>query len=132
MLRRHILHFAIAGTLGFVIDAGLVQLLTAVGRMDPYLARVLSVAVAVLATFSYNRLVTFRDRRGSGGVTGDLGRYLLGNAAGLSVNYGAYAAAVAVSAHARAWPVLAVALGSLAGMGVNFLAARHFVWARTP
>jgi len=126
VLRRQFLHFCVAGTLGFLVDAGLVQALVW-GGAGPYLARVVSVAVAVLTTFAYNRRVTFRDRPG-GPLPTAFGRYLLGNAAGLSVNYAAYAAVVATLPLARAWPVLAVAVGSLAGMLVNFAAARHFVF----
>ena len=129
MLRRHFLHFCIAGTLGFLVDAGVVQLLVSLTDVGPYLARVFSVALAILTTFTYNRTITFHERR-SGNIAGEFGRYLLGNAAGLSVNYGTYAPVVAASATAQAWPVLAVAVGSIAGMAVNFLAARHFVFVQ--
>ena len=126
MLRRQFLHFCVAGTLGFLVDAGLVQALVW-GGVGPYLARVVSVALAVLTTFAYNRRITFHDRPG-GALLPAFGRYLLGNAAGLSVNYGAYAAMVASVPLAKSWPVLAVAVGSVAGMLVNFVAARHFVF----
>lgn len=126
MLRRQFLHFCVAGTLGFLVDAGLVQALVWAGA-GPYLARLVSVSLAVLTTFAYNRRVTFHDRPG-GPLPSAFGRYLLGNAAGLSVNYGAYALLVASLPVARSWPVLAVAVGSVAGMLVNFAAARHFVF----
>ena len=129
MLRRQFLHFCIAGTLGFLVDAGLLQWLVSGPGMGPYLARVLSVSAAILTTFAYNREVSFRSTRGDSLVP-EFGRYLLGNAAGLSVNYGAYAVLIAASTTARSWPVLAVAAGSLAGMLVNFAAARHFVFVR--
>ena len=130
MLRRQFLHFCVAGTLGFLVDAGLVQALVWSG-VGPYLARVASVALAILTTFTYNRRVTFHDRSG-GALAPAFGRYLLGNAAGLSVNYAAYAALVASIPLARSWPVLAVAVGSVAGMLVNFAAARHFVFVPGP
>lgn len=130
MLRRQVLHFAIAGSLGFVLDAGLVQLLSGPGGWDPLLARVLSVAAAIAFTFAYNRHITFADRR-SARIGREFGRYLLGNAAGLATNYGAFVLCLALWPLLRQWPAIGVAVGSLAGMGVNFVAARYFVFARS-
>lgn len=131
MLARQFLHFCVAGTLGFLVDAGVVQALVGFAGADPFIARIASVALAVLTTFSYNRQVTFRGQR-SARWGRELGRYLLGNAAGLSVNYAAYAASLLAWSELRDWPAAAVAIGSLAGMLVNFAAARWFVFRGAP
>ena len=127
MLRRQFLHFCVAGVLGFLVDAGLVELLVKAAGVGPYLARVVSVSAAILTTFTYNREISFRASRSDRPLR-EFGRYLLGNAGGLSVNYGTYAACIAGLALAREWPVLAVAAGSVAGMLVNFASARYFVF----
>jgi len=95
--------------------------------LGPYLARVISIALAVLTTWLYNRYISFRQRRSANRLA-EFGRYLLGNAFGLLVNYGAYALAIVLVPLTRQWPILAVAVGSLAGLGVNYLSAHHFVF----
>lgn len=129
MLRRQLVHFAIAGSLGFGVDAALVQGLVGLAGADPYLARFPAVAAAILTTFAYNRGITFADRR-SPRVLREFLRYLLSCSAGLVANYAAYVAVLATWSGLRVWPVAGVAAGSIAGMAVNFLAARYFVFAR--
>jgi putative flippase GtrA len=46
------------------------------------------------------------------------------------LNYSVYALLVAVSRTVFAHPVLGVAAGSLAGLTLNFLVSRHFVFTR--
>lgn len=129
MLRRHLLHFGFAGSIGFVVDAGLTQLLVGVAGADPLLARLVGVAAAIAVTFSYNRSITFADR--SGGAPGPaLLRYLAGNSAGLVANYTAFMLCLSLWPWLRTWPALAVAAGALVGMSVNFVAARYFVFSR--
>ena len=51
---------------------------------------------------------------------------------GGGLNYGTYAVLIAWIPRFAAWPVLAVAAGSLAGMTVNFITARHLVFHHPP
>jgi hypothetical protein len=46
------------------------------------------------------------------------------------VNYGIYAAAVELSELVRRLPVLGVALGSIAGMAINFWSAKTMIFER--
>jgi len=134
MPMRQLFWFAIAGTLGFLVDAGVVSLLVNGLDWNPYLARLLSFLCAVATTFAFNRTVTF-----AAGGRGDLGRqagqYLVAMLGGFAVNYGAYALLVYQFELVRQWPVIGVAAGSIAGLVVNFLAARFWVFgarAATP
>lgn len=129
MLRRHLLHFGVAGSIGFLVDAGLTQLLVVMAGAEPLLARVLGVAAAIAVTFSYNRSITFADRTG-GALWPALLRYLAGNSAGLVANYSAFMICLSLWPWLRTWPALAVAAGALVGMSVNFVAARYFVFVR--
>ena len=124
---RQFILFCIAGTLGFLVDAGLTQLLVRGFDVEPLGARFPAIALAVLTTWTFNRYVSFHARRSRNRVA-ELGRYLLGNAFGLAVNYGAYALVIASVDFTRQWPVIAVAMGSVAGLGINYLLARRFVF----
>lgn len=130
MLRRQLLHFSIAGGLGFLIDAGLTQVLVQFAGMDPFLARAVAVSLTIVFTFAYNRAITFAGH-GVDGRWRQFARYLAGNSAGLIVNYAIYAACLALWPWLRVWPAIAVAAGAMAGMSVNFIAARYLVFKRS-
>ena len=128
---RQFIFFGIAGTLGFLVDAGLVSVLVNALDWDPYLARALSFLCAVATTFAFNRRYTF-----AAGARPDLarqaGHYLLAMLGGFVVNYGIYAGLVFQFELIRQWPVLGVAAGSIAGLVVNFLSARLWVFGEKP
>jgi putative flippase GtrA len=130
MLRRQLLHFSIAGSLGFLIDASITQSLVRFVGSDPFLARAVAVCLAILFTFGYNRAITFAGQ-GSERRWQQFARYLAGNSVGLIANYAVFVACLAVWPWLRTWPALAVAAGALAGMGVNFVAARDLVFKRS-
>ena len=124
---RQLFWFAIAGTLGFLVDAGVVSLLVNGLDWNPYLARLLSFLCAVATTFAFNRRFTFAAA-GRGDLRRQAGQYLLAMLGGFAVNYGAYALLVYQFELVRQWPVIGVAVGSIAGLVVNFLAARFWVF----
>ena len=123
------LRFALVGCLGFVVDAAVLKgalglgagLLS--GRLASYLA-------AATTTWYANRRFTFAME-----VPPSLGewwRFLLGNAVGGLTNYGVYAVLVRSLPFFAANPVLAVAVGSLSGLVINFALSRRFVFRRAP
>jgi len=128
MLRRQLLHFALAGSLGFLIDASVTQGLVRLAGFDPHPARIIAIALTIAFTFWYNRRITFIGR-GRGGLLAQFGRYLAGNSLGLVGNYAAFAACLSLWPWLRTWPAVAVAAGALVGMGINFVAARYFVFS---
>ncbi|HET7930790.1 MAG TPA: GtrA family protein [Rhodanobacteraceae bacterium] len=128
-LRRQIASFGVGGAIGFVVDAGVVQLLVSKLGADPYVGRVFSFLCAATVTWLFNRRFTFRER-GNYGLFGEWGRYLIAMSAGFAVNYATYALVVYFWKFAHAWPALGVAAGSLPGALVNFLGARHWVFSR--
>jgi putative flippase GtrA len=113
----------VVGTLGFVVDAGLLRLLL-LGGFGLYTGRGVSFLVTVTATWLLNRSFTFRGNT----PRGKLHREWLGYASlmvlGGAVNYGVYALAIESSALVRLHPELGVALGSIAGMMINYRSAR--------
>jgi putative flippase GtrA len=133
------LRFGIVGGIGFLVDAGLLHLMLKLG-LGYYGGRVVSFVAAATTTWILNRSFTFRrespsaeDSRGHPAPTHPAGEWLayLGlMVIGGVVNYGTYAAAVELSDLVRRVPALGVALGSIAGMAINFWSAKSMVFER--
>lgn len=126
-LRRQLLLFAISGVLGFVVDAGIVQVLVREFAANPYGARVISFLAAATTTWGFNRRYTFAGH-GGGSRRRELLRYLIAMACGFALNYGAYAACVLFWPLVREWPAIGVAAGSVAGAAVNFLSSKYWIF----
>lgn len=119
------LRFGMVGAVGFLFDTATVYALR--GLLGLYGAGIVAYLVAASANWVMNRHWTFRGH-GSGPAHHQWARYLLTNIAGFVLNRGTYAALVTVFAICAAQPVLAVAAGAIAGMGVNFTLSRQVVF----
>ncbi|HEV2678221.1 MAG TPA: GtrA family protein [Aliidongia sp.] len=118
--------FALVGVVGFLVDTGCLLGYLAVlpdhfldGRAISYLAAATTTWL-LNASFTFGRTAEPRLRQ--------WGRFVMFNLTGGAVNYGVYAALVVTQRPIAAHPVIAVALGSLCGLGVNFMVSRHFVF----
>ena len=134
-LSGQVLRFGIVGGIGFLVDAGVLYAMLSLG-LGPYSGRVVSFLAAATTTFFLNRSFTFRRHSPSGthpAPTHPMGEWLvyLGlMVIGGLVNYGTYAAAVALSEPVHRFPVIGVALGSVAGMAINFWTSKTMVFER--
>ena len=129
LLKKQFAKFALSGTIGFVADSSVLYLLLAIG-LGSYVGRAVSFLSAVFVTWRINRRHTFPqgDRPAS---WSEFGRYLLAMSAGGACNYAAYVLALRlVHAPPAIKPLLGVAVGSLAGMVVNFIGAKWWVFHR--
>ncbi|MBD8525348.1 GtrA family protein [Pseudomarimonas arenosa] len=130
-MRRQFLWFAVSGALAFLLDAGIVQGLVSLLAVDPYSARLVSVACAMVFTWLFNRSITFAGIRPEGqGLITEFLRYVGTQTGGLIVNYTTYSIVLWLLPWTKTWPVVAVAAGSIAGLSVNFLAAKRLVFER--
>jgi putative flippase GtrA len=120
------LHFALIGALGFLVDATSLQAFLNIAGLDPYAGRAGSFLVAVTFTWWMNRKFTFHSSDSR--LVHEWGRFLAANSLGGAVNLGVYAALVASVDLVASHPVLGVAAGSIAGLAVNFLGSRFFVF----
>jgi len=120
--------FALIGTLGFVVDVAV--LYATAPLLGWYAGRVVSFLAAATATWQLNRRWTFADAAPASrqGLRPYL-RYLGSMLAGATLNYAVYAATLYLAPFAHA-AALGVALGSIAGLALNFLAARFLVFGR--
>jgi putative flippase GtrA len=122
---RQFLSFALIGVLGFVVDSSVLYLGLELG-LGLRWGRVVSYLVAVTATWALNRRFTFGASRRRAVI--EWARFAITQLAGATVNLGTYFALVAASDVVARFPVLGVAAGSIAGLAVNFVAARAFVF----
>ena len=124
---RRLAIFSLVGVVGFVVDAGVLQLLVLGLAWDRYSGRLISFVFAATATWLLNRRYTFRGpRKHSLGV--EWARYILAMSGGFACNFAAYSALVYFFDVDRQWLVLAVAAGSVAGLGVNYTASHYWVY----
>jgi putative flippase GtrA len=126
-LAREVVLFAVGGVLGFLVDASIVQVLVREAGLNPYLARIPSFLVAASVTWWWNRHLSFAHRR-SADRRREWLRWVVVMSGGAVLNYGIYAALVAMSATVRHWPAVGVAAGSAVAAFVNFLTARKLVF----
>ena len=124
---RRLAIFSLVGVVGFIVDAGVLQLLVLGLAWDRYSGRLISFLFAATATWLLNRRYTFRGpRKHSLGV--EWARYILAMSGGFACNFAAYSALVYFFNVDRQWLILAVAAGSVAGLGVNYTASHYWVY----
>lgn len=119
--------FCVVGVIGFVVDAGTLYLCMDQAGLDPYTGRIFSFLFAATVTWALNRRYTFR---GSAPAprTRQWARFVSANAVGGALNYGVYSALILSGGWFAGAPVLAVAVGSVAGLAFNFTASRKFIF----
>ncbi len=125
-MNTQLLRFAIAGVLGFVADAGMLYLMMALG-LGRFGGRLVSFVFAVWVTWQFNRRFTFRQRRDISALR-EFAEYFVAMIGGGAVNYAAYSATVLSLPDTAYAPLAGVAVGALAGMVVNFITAKWFVF----
>ena len=119
------LRFATVGASGFLVDTAVVYGLK--DRLGLYGAGAVSDVVAATWVWWCNRVWTYAGRS-SGSLVRQWWRFMVVNLSGLVLNRGTYAILVATSAEVRAYPVIAVAAGAVAGMFANFFLSRRLVY----
>ena len=115
--------FALVGILGFVVDAGMT--LTLIHRgIDPFTARVLSIALAMMVTWRLHRALTFGASDSSQAREGF--RYFTVAIIAAILNYAIYAGLlIAFSAISPLFAIV-VAIGTVTVL--SFLGYRHLVF----
>ena len=119
--------FAMAGTLGFLVDSAVVTMLMVGAGWGPYWARLISFVAAGLTTYLLNRRYTFKSTSNGRGFS-EAAKYFVAICLGFAVNYGTYVVVIKQLPMLKTWPVVAVAAGSIAGLIVNFLSSRYWVF----
>lgn len=128
--RKHIAEitrFGISGVAGFAVDAGIVAILTGALGLGPIIAQVFAFAVAVTVTWLINRHWAFAKHASDRWLT-EWTRYVAANSIGAVVNNSIYVVLVLTETVFSKYPILAIIVGSVAGMGFNFASAKMIVF----
>lgn len=127
-MRSELAKFTVVGTLGFLVDGGIMQAAVSALGLSPLVARAFSFPFAVTVTWLLNRFWTFDQGRSRSRHTQYL-LYLLVQLLGFAINYASFAFLVLHGAWWRDWPIAALVVGSLLAMGVTYLFASLLVFS---
>ncbi len=119
--------FCVVGTIGFIIDAGLVQLLVTRFGVNLLPARMASLLTAVTVTWLLNRRFTFRVTARPASRA-EWFKYVVVNGVGNGLNFGVDVLAVLTVDFLATFPFLAVAMGSAVGLAFNFTLSKTLVF----
>lgn len=114
------------GTVGFVVDAGVLTGLSAAG-VSASAARPWSFLVAVTITWYLNRTYTFHHQAAKHRLAMEWLRYLITGSSGAAFNFLVFYALL-WSASGEIHPLVALASGSIAALLFNFFGAKHFAF----
>lgn len=126
-LLQQVLRFLGVGSIGFVVDGGLLWLLLLTG-IDPYLARLVSFPIAVVTTWWLNRSWTFQNADKSR-PRSQFGRYLGVQLIGAISNFVTYALVIETFGVSISNAMVGFTVGSAVGMVVNFLGAKYYAFS---
>ena len=124
---KQLLTFCFGGFIGFIVDAGVLQVLVVGLSGDRYTSRLISFLCAATATWIFNRHFTFKGPRRQTIVV-EWMQYVFAMSWGFACNFAAYSALVYFLNLDGPWLIVAVGAGSLAGLGVNYTASRYWVY----
>jgi putative flippase GtrA len=120
------LSFLLVGGIGFVIDAAILVFLLHATPLDPFSARLVSVAAALSATWMLNRHITFGPSGRALIVEG--ARYGGVGTATSFINYGVYSALLLTFPGMA--PLMALILASATAMVLSYLGYSRLVFDR--
>jgi len=140
-LNGHFMRFCCVGLLGFLVDFATLKAVLAIAALAgadtaPLAAKVggrlVSFSVAVVATWLVNRSWTFAGRGGGAGssLLAEFGGYLTVQSVGFAANLGVYTAVLAGIPALGPRLLPAMVAGTAAGLLINYLGAKHFVFRR--
>ncbi len=125
-LRTLLPAFLSVGGLGFLLDAGVFQILFSVGY-GLLVSRVISAALSITLTWYLNRRYVFRTISVNARAP-EYARYIAVQTVGMIVNFGVYLILIARFDAFRDLPLLALSCGAFAALTFNFLGARYYAY----
>lgn len=119
--------FVIVGTIGFIVDAGILSGVVYLLEWNPYIARAASFSLALMITWLLNSKWTFHNR-----ITRkkhhEFYLYVFIQTSGIILNYSIYSGLLIMSIWLTAYPAVSVAISSIVAMSFNYLTLRYCIF----
>jgi putative flippase GtrA len=126
--REQLIRFALVGSLGFLLDSGVLVIGLYYLGLGHYFGRLVSYLCASTVTWYFHRIYTFKLNSLANRKRQFVSFVLLNSLGGLA-NYLVYVLLVANYELFREFPVVAVAIGALLGMFINYYLSKKIVFA---
>lgn len=121
--------FLMAGSIGFIVDAGILLFLIETFYLGPAVARFISVPAAIVSTWVINRHVAFREKK-SDHLIQEFFKYLLSNGLGLTINLATYLFLINEIPFFYDNPLFPLVIATGISLIFNYLSYNHFVFRK--
>jgi len=121
------LRFCMVGAVGFVVDGGILLLLTQGLGLGPLRSRAISFSAAVITTWVINRIWAFRDRP-QASISRELFAYISMQVFGLAINFSLYTYLVLYAEVPFNHPLIALCIATGVSLLFNFATLVKFVF----
>ncbi len=125
-MKRQAFSFLMVGAIGFLIDAGLTQLLVSAFGVHAFYARMPAIVMAVVVTFFLNKHHTFQA--GASCVRRSFKMYIACVAIAQGGNFLIYNGLLHAAGWFHVYPFLAVAIGSICAASITFFLSKYWVF----
>ena len=122
------LSFGVIGGVGFLVDGGILTVLTSWFLVNVYVARGVSFPIATVVTWYLNRSFTFRAHKAGNVSKEEYLRYLIVQIGGALLNLAVFIVLVYLFSWMSKFPILPLALGAVFGMIFNYTFSRIWVF----
>lgn len=128
---QKLIYFTFVGSVGFLVDASILTLMSQNYGLDIYLGRLISFSSATMTTWVLNSKFVFRlevdpDRRKSLEYV----LYLLVQTAGSGVNLLIFTLLIMVAPSLKSQPIIPLTVGAIFGLAINFTGTRYWVYSK--
>ena len=129
--RHELQRFAIAGAVGFAVDASLLITLFQWLGWDLIPSRLISFSAAATTTWLMNRNLTFSHRKSSNYFS-EWARYIAVNTAGALLNLGIFIWLMRYLPNSGLFPLIALAVAAVIALVFNFAGSKYIAFCRKP
>jgi len=122
-MNNQFIRFGMVGGSGLLVDLVVLGLFWQVIGLDPFVARILSIWVAMTNNWFWNRIFTFKS---AGSWLGEYLRFVMVNSVGALINYASYGTLITVFPEFS--PYVAIILATLVSMSFNFILSKIYAF----
>jgi len=126
-ISREVITFGVIGTIGFLVDGGLLTLLNSFLNFDLLTSRLCSFSVAVTVTWYLNRNYTFRDQTDEQALH-EWTRYAVLNGLGALLNLAIFFWLIFEFSALTVVPLVPLAIAALVATAFNFLVSKYIAF----